>query len=586
MLDFPYVPYWWCESKKFMKLLKGFEHPHFIIGFDTETCKGEALSIQFSSIKGDDILFVNSKNILDSFLNYCKKQFIGKCVLYVFNAPFDLALLLYDFIDYFLKDKFEVRYKGWNISVFCSKNWYAYFQYDNLLIRFNDIHNYFQGSLDFVSKSFNLKIQKLQKPEDLGYKEYSKYDLNFVNYALQDAKLCYEIGKIIVGMHGTFDIPLSTSSANMSEKIFRRKFLEDNDRIQYPEFSAQRIAEITYHGGKNGYYFDFPTLVHNCYEYDFVSAYGYAMYSIPSFLSGEYKKVKTFNENYVGHYLVKGILKPCIYGVMYDKQFNYHRFNESTHIKTYVTSYELGEAIRSKEFELDSCEGWIWIPNTENNPLKNYAKYFWEKKNETKKNDVNYLFYKLCLNSLYGKWIQRNPEDIEALLSQNDTLLLSQGTEIASGMYHPFIASLITGFTRARLHNYEHKLEAIECSTDSIKTKKHLSSLNKNYFGNMKLENFQCKSCNKNYTKIDILFVRNRLNLLMDKSEHILKAALHGFWGKPNLLLKLFHNRRTNYEISRMPLIRESLKQENKFLFQTFMEERNLNIDWNLFREL
>lgn len=592
MLNFPNVPSWWATGTKFMKLQKEFTPPDYIVGYDTETYGGEILTQQFCTSRyarkerRDAIQWVNKTNVLDKFFEYIE-GLRGHIIVYCFNSSFDMAILFREYIDNFLQDDFNLRHvtrKGtlWEVNIFCSKNWYGYFKSGNLYVSFLDIHNYFSGSLESVAETFNLKSKKLTRPKDLGTHKYTPQDKKFVEYAQMDAMLCLEIGEVIIDMHQEFDIPFSTSSANFAEKVFRRKFIPEGRRIHYPPASASRLAEITYHGGKNGYYIDNPSVIHNCYEYDFNAAYGYAMYTIPSFMAGRYKQVNRYIDSMPGVYEVVGNLKSCPYGIFHDTRFNYFRFPSTQKIRAYITSYELEEALRSKEFKIDTCKGWIWIPDTQDNPIKDYAKYFWEKKNSTPKNDIRYIFYKLLLNSLYGKWIQRNPIRKPRYTYSKGQFTIHLGGNQSGGLYNPFIASLITGFTRARLHKAEHYFSAIESSTDSVKSRRYDSySANIKQFGVMQLERLKCKTCDISPKSFTGLFVRNRLNLLMCNKQHVMKCALHGFWGKPDVLKELWKKKETEYTIERMPLIREGIKQFGKDLFMMHHEERSLNISWD-----
>lgn len=576
-----------------MKLNKGYTPPDYIIGHDTETNCGEIMTQQFCFSKyglgqrKERIKWVNEDNVLDDFLEFME-NFSGLITCYCFNAKFDLAILLRQYIDKFLMDDFTIRHESkrgfiWEIKVCCSKNWYAFFHRGNTFIYYLDIQNFFSGSLEKVAKTFQCETQKLTKPEGLGEKPFYQNDKLFVDYALADSRLCLEIAEKLLEMHEEFDIPIATSSANFAEKVFRRDFIPEGKRFQFPtDFPCLRLSELCYHGGKNGYYMDNPAHIYDCYEYDFNSAYPFAMYSLPSFLSGKYEKVEKFSEKYVGVYHVIGDIRSCPFGILYDTKFNYFRFNETVKIQSFCTSFELQEALKSKEFKMESCKGYIWKPDTEESPLKEYNRYFWEKKNVTPKNDIKYIFYKLLLNSLYGKWIQRNPVSNARYIYASGELSLRPRQEQAGGLYHPFIASLITGHTRARLHQAEHYFEAIESSTDSVKSRKYnAKSANLKEMGVMQLQKHDCNDCHKEYTKFNGLFVRNRLNLLMCPKEHILKCALHGFWGKPKTLLQMYKNQEYVYEVNRMPLIREGIKQVGKNLFQMNNEERSINISWD-----
>jgi DNA polymerase type B, organellar and viral len=586
---FPVVPSWWKTGSKFQRLHSGFSVPSHVIGFDTETCRGQIETMQFTTEEERKLIWCNDENCLDIFFDFLDRH-PGYTILFNFNAAFDMALVLRKFIRKFLADDFTIKYRGWECQVFCSKNWFATFRKDNShFVKWIDIHAYvFPGTLEKVAKGFGLKIKKLPKPPNLGYVKHKPGDKTFERYAQMDSDLCYEMGIQIIGMHHHFDIPICTSSASFAEKVFRRRFLPATGKIIFPPSSAMRLAELCYHGGKNGYYLEHPALVRDCYEYDFNAAYGSAMYNLPGFMEGEYKKINKFSDKYEGFYMVEGIVQPCKYGILYDRYFNYLRMPKKWRVKVFVTSYELKEAIASGEFRVDKIRGWVWIPASHENPIKEYVKYFWEQKNIEKKGTAKYLFNKLCLNSLYGKWIQRNPlgNDIVTVNSRG-SLVFPEKKDTAGGLYHPFIGALITGCIRARLHQEEHRLNAIECSTDSVKTTKYLKSYGQQkYLGKMQIETLHCNTCDKDLKKFDALFVRNRLNVLMDKKMHILKAALHGFWGNPEKLLEMWKKGENTYTVNRMPLIREGIKQSGKRLFEMGEETKNLNISWNDFKEI
>src|SRR5205823_7650132 len=124
MLKFPVIPKWWELESKFMHLEKGFTPPNYIIGYDTETYNGQALTQQFVTHDEEKLQWITGETILDKFLDYMEK-FDGYIIVYCFNAKFDLALLLRKFLKEFMEDDFEIDYRNWNIKVFCSKNWHA-----------------------------------------------------------------------------------------------------------------------------------------------------------------------------------------------------------------------------------------------------------------------------------------------------------------------------------------------------------------------------------------------------------------------------------------------------------------------------
>src|SRR6266852_591027 len=224
MLSFPEIPLWWYGGSKFMHLNKGYSEPDHIIGYDTETYKGKALTQQFVSIDDEKLFWTDEDKILDQFLNYIGKKCQGYVIVFCFNAKFDLALLLRKFIKQFLEDDFEVNYNDWHLQVFCSKNWHATFKHDGygIFLRFLDIGNFFMGSLESVADTFGFVGGKLKKPDGLGSIKYSHSDKYFIKYAMRDSWLANRIGRKIIDMHLEFDIPISSSSANLAEKVFRR----------------------------------------------------------------------------------------------------------------------------------------------------------------------------------------------------------------------------------------------------------------------------------------------------------------------------------------------------------------------------
>jgi hypothetical protein len=81
---------------------------------------------------------------------------------------------------------------------------------------------------------------------------------------------------------------------------------------------------------------------------------------------------------------------------------------------------------------------------------------------------------KLLLNSLYGKFFQKQPigsvgsYDLDTqdwIVSDRDN---QQYDYEAGGLYNPPVASLITGYVRAKIHRLEHRYESVMTSTDGL----------------------------------------------------------------------------------------------------------------------
>ena len=121
--------------------------------------------------------------------------------------------------------------------------------------------------------------------------------------------------------------------------------------------------------------------------------------------------------------------------------------------------------------------------------------------NEYKEKEVLRLFYKLILNSIYGKTAERVQDDRYKF-------------DLAEGFFQPDKASLITGTSRAILNKYMQKCMPVYCDTDSVITKRSLDTSNK--LGAMKLEH-------KGHTCV----VRSKLYYI-EKKDEVKKVAHHG----------------------------------------------------------
>jgi hypothetical protein len=106
-------------------------------------------------------------------------------------------------------------------------------------------------------------------------------------------------------------------------------------------------------------------------------------------------------------------------------------------------------------------------------PLQRYCHEFYDLKRNSPDDSTERDAAKLFLNSLYGKFFQKVPLgnvtgwDIDS----NEMVLTDPEQDYdyeAGGLYHPPLASLITGYVRAKVHNLEHRYNSIMTSTDGF----------------------------------------------------------------------------------------------------------------------
>ncbi len=561
------------------KMVKGFPKDVNIIAMDTETVKGEPYTIQLATESSCEIFFVNKENVTEVFLNEVRKLVKPKTynIIYGHNLQFDLSILFYPFQHLFVKDRFQVKIGDIFIIVYAGKLFFAEIHFGDIKVLLYDTFRFVLTSLDKACKDLELPIRKLPTPEGLGDKKLRSKE--FKEYALNDARIQYILSSWIVDRCKDVDIPIPISVAQYAQYVFRKKFLTSERSMTFPPMDCVNMSLLSYHGGRNGCYIDTPALIQDVSSYDIVSAYPYAMSELPSFIGGQYKRVEKFSDKYVGVYQVSGKYNKCHYGLLYDHKFN--RIETDRIDNICLTSYEILNALKHKELKINSLEGYIFIPDElTDNPLKAYIDHFFEIK-QTAKDLTQKWIAKICLNSLYGKFIQTNQsQTVEKLIIDMDKKLIriEDVVYMAGGMFNPFIATLITSHTRTYCHDLEHCYNALHTATDSIFTR-DTDIKTSSELGGLKYEGSG-----------DLLLLRNKLYVHWNgpyKNEEIRKYALHGFHAKINDLLSLWKDRKKDYNYKKMTLIKESIIQKNMSRKANIFNEYNstLDINWNKYYE-
>jgi hypothetical protein len=335
------------------------------------------------------------------------------------------------------------------------------------------------------------------------------------------------------------------------------------------------------------------------YEVDLSSAYPHAMRDLPPMTRGEYTEVESFDPKHEGIYKISGRTSSCIYPAVFKHDFKPVGPNEEF-TDLWTTSYEV-RAIRDlKAARLTSCSGYVWIPGERaEQPFARYVDTFYKLKESTPKGDPHYYFYKIMLNSLYGRLLgcaevrsQHDPlvksikdivEDLPPGFSidehhdpvLNKTFVFARYWK-ASSTYSPFWGSLITGHTRAAIYRLERKLKGVHTATDSVKSStphKIVPGL-----GGLKVETFgRCYifrnklylHCAKDFKYCGhdpkaLPFKDERGHGIVDRDgQHLCKVALHGFKGKVAELWarrhELIENGELAYDFGHMVGLREGM---------------------------
>jgi hypothetical protein len=550
---------------------------HVIIGCDSETLNGPPITFQFYSKDKpnlDHIVFTSEKKSTDDFFDYLNTlPKTGETyILYGHNLSFDVISFFWSVKDRFLNEEVDFTYKGWKVSGIYANLVFLSLRKGKQTIWLLDTFAFFPTSLAKLADLFCPNLPKLRVPRGLGKKRFKASDKTFTRYASRDSEITYHVGKKIDEIHDELKISQSVSRANMAGKIFRHHYVKDP--IPLPHSSIVHSALWAYHGGKNGLYCDRNKLYKNVYGLDIISAYPFAMSELPSFTRNDLYRKITVERNYdgpypkFGIYKVWGKAKVCKYPVLFDHSF---RPISGSFKGIWVSSFELNEAIRSKEVEIESAFGYFYDYEKDDAPSawSEYAYGMFNKKNEAEKagNKIYRELWKICSNSLYGKTIEMNQKG--SLQEEGYNLIKGEIIDnkiFETGpLFNSFIASIITGHTRAYIHRLEHEYKALHTSTDGIftqsipKEKSGLGGLKIDFCGNVWIGR----------NKLYIGYVKDiekaakdkqgkPLRSIIYKDKFIGKYALHGFHASVTVLEKCILNNVWEYEYEKVNKLKES----------------------------
>lgn len=493
-----------------------------VFGADTETCQGNIYTFQVAS-EGEEILErVTPTNAFARLMQWIEPRMLDKGVNLVFfhNLRFDLTVLFKDFHEtmYDQYNEISLERDGYVIRMFYGRV--------NVVSVWKDLGGYrcpthgeipkeavnkigYQTvcgdprhggptvvrrnlgtlvkwcdsaafcppgskSLGAALKIYGVPYKKLATPRDLGKRELSGPE--FDEYALNDARAEEALGKAILDLHKEYDIGPCISLPQLSARILRHHFFRAGESFPFPPESCRLAAELSYHAGKNGFYVK-EGIYEDLIEYDINSAFPKAMREMPQVVKGNYVRVKKYLPGVMGIYRVSGRPGRTLrYPVVFDAAFRPCR---RAFKNEWITGYEWDILRRNKDYRIRLHGGWVWKhdKNYTHSPLQEFVERFWHLKSTTPKGPKRDT-YKNILNSLYGKFaacVEKHKliETKFGLVQVDD----EEGNLFESGsLYHPFVATQITGYVRAELYRLEKRGRALHAATDSIKSRLELAT--------------------------------------------------------------------------------------------------------------
>ncbi len=520
--------------------------PAEIWGADFETVLGKPYTFQCHT--GDRDYFEYLERPTDglwAFLDIVQARKATDVRCYWWNLSFDLPCLLFENLRFFKLQDFVLasQYDGrkLEISVSCGKSWFANLKWGRTKIRLLDAMQFFRCSLDKAAREI-LKSRKYKHPKGLGEKRLK--GPAFERYAARDAKATYKLGQLIEKQHENYNITHTVSASHFASNVFRSKYLKKT--IKYPQKLVEKAGILSYHGGLNYVTPDAPAFYRNMVEYDISSAYPEAFCQLPDFTSGRW------------------VRKPGAHGfrrVRWASQCDYkglrdHAFRPVDRGTAWVTEYEY-QSCKECLGGARVLDAWSWT-GAGDSPWAKYMYDFYHQK-ATAPNAVQKEFAKICLNGLSGKLVQNRETN--------------EGQHIAGGLWNPAIASLVTGYTRARLHTLLHAAKGIHAATDSIITRDADLAV---YGGLGGLERKEVG---------DLLLLRNKLYVFFKHgTTKILKWGAHGYWADSETLMRLWRDRKTKYKVNHLWKVREGLARGKTPLLME-ETERELKICWEKYLE-
>jgi hypothetical protein len=554
-----------------------------VIGLDTEAVNGNLYSIQLYSKELGVSEFIryrgeSEEEILVMIRDRCSLD--KSTFIFAHNLEYDLGILFDKVINDALNDvdasmgrfgkmKYKVIYPHPVYMKVRDTKRSTKNALNPINFYFVDTFPFFRGSLSRISEKMNLPVKKLPRPEYLGQREPTAEEMPyFKKYSMIDAEAVYWLGKEFMKFHQEYDVcpKMTVSPASLSSKVFRRKFLKNP--IPMPkEQRLNYLALKSYWGGRTE---AFCGGTSDIKIYDYNSFYPYAMTKI--FLPQDddrWKYTSTVRSPF-GFYRIKGKMPEMKVSPVPVKTqrliFPVGKFD------VVVTGFEANDIIEhAKEYEV--MEGYYYNGGRDYS-LGKYARHFYQKKKMIDKSDnpSQYTRTKLLLNSLYGKTIQLN-QSYPYYHYKTFGDIASYGHRLeAGGMFHPVIASWITGFCRSELFgamkDYEDSI--MYCDTDSLGI--HADEYDvrtDNRLGGLKLEG----EGKATIIREKVYFVEGQVN----------KVAKHGFWGSDDQFKNYVKSSKNSYSVLRMVKLMESRKRGIKpFVFEE--QTRGLNLQTSMKR--
>ena len=481
-----------------------------IFGFDIETSGDDVTDergreyktndFYMCSLKGEDYIkfFYSVKDLF----NELKTKRFRNSIIVATNLAFDFFGTFHntEYIKYFkpLMPKSNLI----SVKVFYNRKTKEFQQKGGKgceSITFIDTGNYFRTSVEKLGEI--LKVQKLDKPEFLGYKPKNETEKQILEiYNERDSEISRKFTEFffetIYKLGGSFRPTIGA----VAMSLFRNKYLKDEYKI--PSVENLRFQFESYRGGRTEV-FQRGYFKGKYYLYDFNSLYPSVMQenefpdpnSLMVFKQGEEYRIKEFH----GISDVDLWMPYSKIPLLCSKKHKLLFVNGN--ISGVYTHIELRKALELGAKILKIRKQHIYTLNCR--PFKDFVDDLYKLRREYQSNKSPMeLVVKLILNNLYGKFGQKfwdmtdffpvgnmTADDIykfEDFKIIGDYISIKQSETTPASFCCPIWASYITAYARLKLYSSLEKNEPLYCDTDSVITKNILSASSE--LGALKLE--------------------------------------------------------------------------------------------------
>lgn len=421
-----------------------------ILAFDTETYKGTCKLLCRNKGKGKNYILNPTFEQCLEFLTYLiDSKYVYR---FFFNIDFDISAILklwekepdFDINNiYYLRKGIEVKFKHYSMKWINNRLFILKNLKRKRSIIFTDLNNFYHLGLNQASKKYLDNLEKDIIDGNLlnNSLEYWSNNLNeIIKYCIKDCILTQKLGKLLIDTIIKSGISLPkylVSSASLSKQFFRLKcFIPNISHI--PEKIIQ-IGYDTYYGGrfeifKRGYFKD-------VYLYDINSQYPSFIRDLPNLKYGVWKRYK--RKDYIPKKETFGFFKVKL-NIPFDvkiptipiKHNNINKFPSGVFEK-WFTWYDLD---LMRKYIVKVLDGYIFYEGALNyKPFVKEIDFLYKKKTSVKgKNQLLYNIYKLCMNAVYGCFIEKHFKHF-----------IDKPSELHSGiMFNSVYGSLITAYGR------------------------------------------------------------------------------------------------------------------------------------------